>query len=98
MSPDFHKKWAHIIEDVDKHTIPIEFIKKLIVKLQGRRQHTINVEKLLKQGMFTDTVEDVVSRKLIELDEQVVSIEFILNIETIAQAVEPETEKILNRL
>ena len=31
MSPDFIKKWEHILEDVEKQKIPVEFIKKLII-------------------------------------------------------------------
>jgi len=30
MSPEVFEKWEHIIEDVDKTKIPVEFIKKLI--------------------------------------------------------------------
>ena len=98
MSPDFYKKWSHILADIDKHTIPIEFIRKLVVKLKGRKQHTINVEKMLRQYIVHAEVEDVVSNKLIELEDLVVGIEFILNVDTIAEIVQPETEKLLNGL
>lgn len=98
MSPEFLKKWSHILEDVDKRAIPIEFIRKLIIKLERRKQHTINIEKMLKQGFDSEEVEDSVSNKLLELDDQVVSIEFILNVESIAQVVQPETEKLLSKL
>jgi len=98
MSPDFYKKWSHILQDVDKRAIPIEFIRKLVVKLEKRKQHTINIEKMLKQGLEPEDVEDVVSTKLVELDDQVVSIEFILNVESIAEVVQPETEKLLSKL
>lgn len=98
MSPDFYKKWSHILQDVDKRTIPIEFIRKLVVKLEKRKQHTINIEKMLKQGREPEDVEDVVTTKLVELDDQVVSIEFILNVESIAEIVQPETEKLLSKL
>lgn len=98
MSPEFLSKWEHILEDVEKNKIPVQFIKKLIVKLQGKRQHTINIEKLLTQGLEPDQIEDVVSRKLNELDDDVISIEFILNVQTIAETVQPETDKILNKL
>jgi hypothetical protein len=30
MSPDFIDKWEHILEDVEKNKIPVEFIKKLM--------------------------------------------------------------------
>jgi len=98
MSPDFIEKWEHILEDVEKNKIPVEFIKKLVVKLQGKKQHTINIEKFLTQGLDPDQIEDIVSRKLQELDESVVGVEFILNVQSIADTVQPETDKLLNRL
>jgi hypothetical protein len=98
MSPDFNKKWSHILDDVDKRAIPIEFIKKILIKLEGRKQHTINIERMIKQGLETHEIEDAVSSKLIQLDDQVVSIEFGLNVENIAEVVQPETDKLLSKL
>lgn len=98
MSPEFIQKWEHILEDVEKNKIPVEFIKKLIIKLQGKRQQTINIEKFLTQGLDPDQIEEAVSRKLNELDDLVVSVEFVLNVQSIAEAVQPETDKLLNRL
>lgn len=98
MSPDFIKKWERLLEDVEKQKIPIEFIKKIILKLHGKRQHTINIERLLKQGLDPDGIEEVISRKLLEFDDEVVSIEFTLNVQSIAEAVQPETDRLLNKL
>ncbi len=98
MSPEFIQKWERLLEDVEKQKIPVEFIKKIILKLTGKRQHTINIEKLLKQGLDPDQIEEVVSRKLYELDDEVVSIEFTLNVQSIAETVQPETDRLLNKL
>ena len=98
MSPEFIKQWEHIIEDVDKQKIPIEFFKKLIIKLQGKRQQTINVKKFLDQGLAPEQIEEAVSRKLAEHDDEIVSVEFVLNVESIAEAVQPETDRLLNKL
>jgi hypothetical protein len=98
MSPEFIEKWEHILEDVEKNKIPVQFIKKLIVKLQGKRQQTINIEKFLQQGLEPDQIEDAVSRKLNELDDQIVSVEFILNVQNIADTVQPETDRLLGKL
>jgi hypothetical protein len=98
MSPEFIEKWEHILEDVEKNKIPVQFIKKLIVKLQGKRQQTINVEKFLQQGLDPDQIEDAVSRKLNELDDQIVSVEFMLNVQNIADTVQPETDRLLGKL
>lgn len=98
MSPEFLKKWEHILDDVDKQKIPVEFIKKLIIKLQGKKQQTINIEKFLNQGLTPEQIEEAISRKLVELDKFIVSVEFILNVAHIAEIVQPETDRLLNNL
>jgi Fe-S cluster assembly ATPase SufC len=59
---------------------------------------TLNIEKFLSQGLDLDQIEEVVSRKLQELDDSIVGVEFILNVQIIADAVQPETDKILGNL
>ena len=98
MSPEFIQKWENLLQDVDKNKVPIEFIKKIVIRLEGKKQRTINVERLMDQGLDPEHIEDVVSNKLIELDELVVGIEFVLNVQTIADFVQPETDKLLNGL
>lgn len=98
MSPEFLSKWEHILHDVDKQKIPIQFIKKMIVKLRGKRQHTINIEKFLQQGLDAEQIEEAVSRKLNELEDILVGVEFILDVQSIADAVQPETDKLLEKL
>ena len=98
MTPEFLKKWESIIEDVDKVKVPVQFIKKIVVKMTGKKQHTINIQTLLKQGLDPEEIEEVVSRKLHELDPLITSFEFILNVESIAETVQPHTDKLLNKL
>jgi hypothetical protein len=98
MSPEFFKKWERLLEGVDKQKIPIEFIKKLVLRLTKKRQRTINIERLLSQGLEPEEVEEVVSRQLMELDDEVTSIEFVLNVQSIAETVQPETDRLLNKL
>lgn len=98
MSNELYNKWQTILEDVEKSRIPIQFLKKIILKFQGKRQQTINIQALIKQGLEPDEVEEIVNRKLIELDNQIVNLEFILNVENIADTVQPETDKLLDKL
>ena len=97
-SDDFLERWEHIIDEVNKTDIPLECIKKIIVKLNGKRQKTINIERLLDQGVEPDEIEDAISRQLMKLDDEVVGIEFILNVKSIADAVQPETDNLLRGL
>jgi hypothetical protein len=98
MSPEFLEKWEHILEDVEKNRIPVQFIKKLIIKKVGKKQHTINIQNLLKQGLEPEEIEEVVTRKLDEFDEDVTGVEFILNVQSIADTVQPETDRLLGKL
>jgi len=98
MSPEFMSKWERLLEGVDKQKIPIEFIKKLVLKLERKRQRTINIERLLKDGLDPDHIEDVVNKVLTELEDDVTSIEFVLNVQSIAETVQPETDRLLNKL
>jgi hypothetical protein len=98
MSPNFLDKWEHILEDVEKSKIPIQFLKKIVIKLKGKRQHTINIVTLMRQGLEPEQIEDLVNRKLYELDDEINNLEFILNVENIADTVQPMTDKLLNKL
>ena len=43
-------------------------------------------------------IEDVISNKLSELDEYIDTIEFVLNVQSIAETVQPETDLLLKNL
>ena len=52
----------------------------------------------MKQGLDPEEVEEVISRKLNELDPLITSFEFVLNVESIAETVQPETDRLLGKL
>ena len=66
--------------------------------MTGKKQQTINIQKLLQQGLDPDQVEDAVSRKLHDLEDLIVSVEFVLNVQSIAETVQPETDRLLGKL
>ena len=98
MTPEYIRKWEHILEDVGKSKVPVQFIRKIVVRMSGKKQHTINIQALMHQGLDTEEVEEVISRKLHELDPLITSFEFVLNVESIAETVQPETDKLLGKL
>lgn len=98
MSPDLFKKWEHLVEGIEKQKIPVEFISKLLLRMNGRRRKTINVANLVDRGLNPDEIEEEISSVLEQYDEDIISIEFILDIEGIAEVVQPETDEILRGL
>jgi hypothetical protein len=98
MTPENLEKWELIVRDVEKSKIPLEFIKKIVVKLEGRKQVTINIQRYFDEGLLLDEVEELVSRKLYDLEPIIVDLEFVLNLQSIANVVQPETDKLLDKL
>jgi acid phosphatase class B len=97
-SDEFLAMWEHIIDEVHKTEIPLECIKKVVIKLHGKKQKTINLQTLRRQGLDSDELETVLSRALHELGDQVRDIEFMVDVNAVAEIVQPETDKLLNNL
>ena len=97
-SDEFLERWEHIIDDVDITDVPLECNKKVVVKLYGKKQRTINLDLLRRQGLDIEEIETVMSRTLSDLGEQVRDVDFILDVGAIATIVQPETDKLLKDL
>ena len=97
-SDEFLERWEHIIDEVDITDVPLECIKKVLVRLGGRRQRTINLDTLRRQGLDIEQIETVLTRTLTELGDAVEDVDFILDVGVIATIVQPETDKLLKDL
>lgn len=97
-SDDFLDKWERIISEVNTTDIPLECIKKVIIRLHGRKQKTINLATLKRQGLELEEVELVVTRTLTELGNDVRDVDFAIDITEVAKLIQPETDKLLKDL
>lgn len=97
-SDEFLAKWEHIIEEVNKTEIPLECIKKVIIRLHGKKQRTINLATLKRQGLDMDELEIVLTRTLTEFGDEVKDIDFVVDVSEVAKILQPETDKLLNGL
>jgi hypothetical protein len=95
---EFLTQWEHILADVNKTDVPLECIKKVVVKLAGSRQKTINVHTLLKQGLDLSEVETMLTRFFNENDHDIRDVDFVIDVSAVANLVQPETDKLLGKL
>ena len=95
-SDEFIQQWEHIIDEVNKTEVPLECIKKVVIRLHGKKQRTINLATLKKQGLDMNELEIVLSRTLTELGDEVRDIDFVVDVTEVAKLVQPETDKLLN--
>jgi hypothetical protein len=97
-SDEFLDKWEHIINEVQMTEVPLECIKKVVIRLQDKKQKTVNLATLRKQGLDIDEIEIVLTRTLTEIGDQVRDIDFVVDAGLVAEMVQPETDKLLNGL
>lgn len=97
-SDEFLDKWEHLIKEAPKTEVPLECLKKIVIKLYGKRQRTINLDLLRKQGLGLEEIEVILTRTLLELDGQVRDIDFVVDAGLVAELIQPETDKLLEKL
>ena len=97
-SDEFLDKWEHLISEVMITDIPLDCIKKVVIKLEGRKQKTVNLTTLRKQGLTMEEIEVILTRTLDELQDQVEDMDWIIDAATVAELVQPETDKLLDKL
>ena len=98
LNDDFLTQWEHIIAGVNKTDVPLECIKKVVIKLAGGRQKTINVHSLIKQGLQLEEVESMLTRFFHENDDKIKDVDFVVDISSVVELVQPETDKLLGKL
>ena len=98
LSDEFLEQWDHIISGVDKTEVPLECINKIVIRLQGGRQKTINLARLKRDGFDLEEIESVLTRNLVELGALVRDIDFLVDVNAVARLVQPETDKLLKDL
>lgn len=95
---DFLKRWESIVRDVDKDHLPIECVKKIIFKIADKRQKTINLNTLRQQNVDEDAINEAIENFIRENEESIRSMELIVDVEAVAEIVQPETDKLLKDL
>ena len=95
---DFLNRWEQIVAEVNKTDIPLECIKKVVIKLVGGRQKTINLHTLKKQGLELEEVEAMLTRTFSDMDHEIRDVDFVVDVSSVADLVQPETDKLLGKI
>lgn len=95
---DFLAKWEHIVKDVSKTDVPLECIKKVVIKFVGGRQQTINLHLLQKQGLSFAEIEALLNRTFTERHDEIRDVDFVVDVGAVATLVQPETDQLLKNL
>lgn len=92
---DLYSRWESIIAESDIREIPINLIKEVNIKLKDDSNVNFNVKDLLSSGLTLKEVELKIHNFVENFDEDVDSIDFHINIEALAHAVDKKTKGLL---
>jgi len=98
LSDEFLAKWDHIISEVEKTQVPLKCINKMVIRIVGGKQKTINLSRLRRDGLDDDEIEEIMNRNIFVLGDSVNNIDFILDVNTVAGIIQPATDKLLKSL
>lgn len=92
------KRWKDIVEGVDKRQVPISILQNIEVKLVDGTKIDIDIKNLLNEGMDPNEIETMLDDKFNQLDQYIENVDFLIDIEKVQDAVQPETDKVLKGL
>tara|TARA_A100000171_G_C2004897_1_gene83569 strand:+ start:64 stop:369 length:306 start_codon:yes stop_codon:yes gene_type:complete len=92
------EKWKQVIDSIDQEMIPIDVVKKVVFKLENGKQKTINFSTLRKQGLDIEDIESVVNKNMTAITESgIVKLDFVVDINAVADRIEPLTKGYLEK-
>ena len=92
------RNWKSIIEGVDKKEVPVNILQEITVKLVDGTVVTVDVKRLLRDGMRPPEIEKMLDEKFYELDAYILNVDFLVDIDKVASTIKPETDKVLKNL
>jgi len=93
-----NKSWKDIVEGVDKKEVPIHILQEIEVRLVDGTNISIDVKKLIEDGMDPTAIEELLDLKFNELDAYIENVDFLIDIAKVVDAIQPETDKVLKGL
>ena len=91
-------KFQEVLNSVDQDIVPINYVKKVVFKLNGGKRRTLNLEVLRKQGLQIEDIETVVNRNMLDFGKEIINLDFVLDIGAIAKKIKPLTKRYLEKL
>lgn len=98
LSDEFLSRWEDLVEGVSKTDVPVDCIKRVVIRLKDGRRRYLNMSTLRKKGLDPLELEGVLNQKLEEYDKQIQNVDFFVDVEQVAELIQPETDKMLGGL
>lgn len=91
------EKWELVLDTVDKDTIPLDCCKKVLFKLKGGKQKTVNLTKLRANGLGLEDIELVITKTMFDMRKDILNMDFVIDVQSVAEYIQPMTDKLLEK-
>lgn len=92
------ERWEQIVRGINKKEIPVTLLDHVIVNLLDGTQVAVNIRDLLDEGQDPDELEKMLNSRLTALDSIIKDVDFHINLDSVAKAVQPVTNDLLKNL
>ena len=98
LTKTFLNRWETILEGVDITNIPVEYIDHLVVHTISQQEFIVSVIDLLEQGIPPEDLEIALEDKMEEFEDNIISVDYILNIKKVSTDIQSTTDETLKNL
>lgn len=91
-------KWEKLIKEIHKEQVPIGVLRYLTVNLKDGTSVDVNVAEMLDEGADPEIVEQLINKKLKDLDDIIADVDFHISVDSVAKVIQPFTDQLLKDL
>lgn len=92
------EQWERLLKEVNTEYAPIGVILFLTVNLKDGTKVEVNIAEMLEDGADPEVIENIVTKKLDELDHIISDVDFHISVDSVAKTVQPFTDQLLKDL
>ena len=97
-SKEFYERWEHLLSDIDMEEVPLNFVKEIIIRFDHNKENvSFNIKKMRQDQVPVKEIEKSLQTFLNSNDEDVISVDFQLDVEEVASTVSKKVTKILGQ-
>lgn len=92
------EEWQELLSTIEAVDIPVEVLKYLRAHLNNGTTFLFPVKEWLEQGSTVDDIDEAITRWMDIKDKDILSCDFIIDIEKLKATVTEQTDRILKDL
>jgi hypothetical protein len=92
---DEMSRWESILAEADIKSIPVSFLKEVNIRMMDGTEEIFNIKSLKKRGLKVKEIEALLEAFVDKHDDDIDTLDFILNVEELAKVVSKKTKRLL---